>query len=261
MAPTIPTDSSLIGDVWRKLYIDKQIATSTVNEVDAKISILSDMCSRSLRNLKQKKNYYGEQLYKMSYSDEESIEIFCHDVARRWFSKWPSEVSSDILLMKPDSVKIREGFPKVPGKISPFILEELNISQKRPEVAPRLLEVPSELCDQDLQDRCKHKTKSSSISFTASSINIPPESKILGAVEVSKLNYKGKYNLERKESEKRSAFNLDSIKLRGIGNIGEIPDLGAGRNKEIGSSDSKIFTTRESQKFIRKASYGDDEIN
>ncbi|KAJ1613710.1 hypothetical protein OJ253_20 [Cryptosporidium canis] len=242
MAPTVPTDSSLLGDSWRKLYVDQHIATSSVNEVEAKIAILADMCVKAFNNLRQKKNYYGEQLYKMVYEGENSMEVFCHDVSRRWFSQWPSDISNDMLLSshnevqenqalkpfdrsylkskKPAEKKVREGFSRA-VKISPVIQEEFNFN-KMSRKARSMEEIPSELCDQSVKDRCSHKARSSSLTYSASSINLSPRGTISSSDELRMLEFRGRY-VENKNTKKLSTDNMSSNKIRNIKEILNLP--------------------------------------
>ncbi|KAH8739273.1 hypothetical protein FG386_000030 [Cryptosporidium ryanae] len=173
MAPNLPTDSSLLGDVWRNLYIEKQLATSSVDKVEDKISILSIMCVEALNTLKLKKNYYGQELYKIVYDNEDSISTFCHDSARRWFKEWPSEVSEEILLMrkstdsrgsrerlmksfdrsylkkkKVKSEEIRPGYSTTKKTISPIVLEDFGKTLKEKKKVLST-DIPAELDDKN----------------------------------------------------------------------------------------------------------------
>ncbi|KAK6589544.1 hypothetical protein RS030_203074 [Cryptosporidium xiaoi] len=172
MAPNLPTDSSLLGDVWRNLYIEKQLATSSVDKVEDKISILSIMCVEALNALKLKKNYYGQELYKIVCDSEDAISTFCHDTARRWFKEWPSEITEEILLMKQSSddresreslaksfdrsylkkhkskpEEIRPGYLTTKKVVSPVILEDFGRTLKQKKKL-LLTEIPEELGDE-----------------------------------------------------------------------------------------------------------------
>lgn len=250
VAATLPTDSSLLGDSWRKLYVDHHIATSSVNEVSAKIAILADMCLKAIQSLRQKKNYYGEQLYKMVYDSESSIEAFCHDVSRRWFSQWPSDVSEDMLLSshsepqenpalkpfdrsylkskRPAGRKIREGFPKsmaIP-KVSAVVLEEFNFN-KTFRKAHSMEEIPSELCDQSVGKDCDHgKMGARSLVYSASSINLAAGSAISNSDEIRKLDSCGKYTLRRRDCGNPRGV-LSGSKMRNIRDIIDSSQKGA----------------------------------
>ncbi|PPS93947.1 Uncharacterized protein GY17_00003106 [Cryptosporidium hominis] len=250
MAPTMPTDSSLLGDVWRKLYVDQHIATSSVNEVDAKISILTDMCSKAIRNLMQKKNYYGEQLYKMVYDGENSIEVFCHDVSRRWFSKWPSDISNEMLLSsqhehenqsfkpfdrsylkskKPAERKIREGFSKTNKKISPVVMEEFNFN-KISRNARSFEEIPTELCDESINESCHHKNTGSYLIRSTSSINLASGSMLLNSDKVKRVNSKVRSTgIERTKNPEVLSRN----KIMNIRDILDSSDSGSKGHKEL----------------------------
>ncbi|KAH8582622.1 uncharacterized protein ELE39_001278 [Cryptosporidium sp. chipmunk genotype I] len=265
MAPTMPTDSSLLGDVWRKLYVDQQIATSSVNEVDAKISILTNMCSNAIKSLRQKKNYYGEQLYKMVYEGEDAIEIFCHDVSRRWFSQWPSDISSEMLLSsqpgeqenqsfkpfdrsylkskKPTVRKIREGFSKETKKISPVIMEEFNFN-KISRKSHSMDEIPAELCDESMKESCNHGNTGSSVTYSTSSINLGSGSILLNSKK-KRVNHKGK------STEKKQVESTDGLSRNKIINIRDILDL-----PDSGSRDDKASIRAVSTKKIAENEYG-----
>ncbi|OII74925.1 uncharacterized protein cubi_03056 [Cryptosporidium ubiquitum] len=271
-APTIPTDSSLLGDVWRKLYVDHHIATSSVNEVDAKISILADMCSRAIQSLRQKKNYYGEQLYKMVYDGENSIEIFCHDVSRRWFSQWPSDISNDMLLSsqpdnhenqalkpfdrsylkskKPAERNIREGFSRTTKNISPIVMEEFNFN-KILKKAHSMDEIPSELCDESVRESCSHRMAGSSVTYSTSSVNLGSGSMLLNTDEIKGANRRKKYT-EKKQKNNPSEDFLSRNKIINIRDILDLPEPISKNRKATSNTISKIKVAENESAINRK---------
>ncbi|KAL7066809.1 hypothetical protein ACR3K2_27400 [Cryptosporidium serpentis] len=233
-APTLPSDSSLLGDVWRNIYMEQQLVTSSEKTVEAKITVLTEMCIQAINNLKKKRNYYGDSLYKMTYDSQDSIEIFCSDVAGRWFKDWPTHISLDMLIMNSseiskDNVKkkftfdrqylkkfqkselvLRPGFldKKEIRPLSPITKEMLEVYEKTSDSEIRTQsKIPEELVD-DINSKGDVLVKSIS-SVISDKVKLPTNSPIIQSKELQKLDFKGpKFNLSYLDSKKKKTISL-----------------------------------------------------